>query len=79
MVANVFVRVFIAQPTFQLSDAPGFTKGLVSWIYSHAAEAFAAPGVHQLACVQLPPKPRSSLLIRRQGTPHLLDGRLTGQ
>lgn len=48
MVANVFVRVFLAQPTFQLSEPGGFTKGLMSWIYSNAARAFAKPGTEQL-------------------------------
>ena len=49
--AGVFVRMFILQPTFQLADPAGLTKGLVSWIYSHAGHAWALPGaqmVHNL-------------------------------
>ena len=49
VVANVFVRVFIAQPAFQLSDPAGFTKGLVSWIHANAALAFAAAGMPHTA------------------------------
>ncbi len=33
MVAGVFVRVYNEQPTFSVSDAPAFCKGLVSYLH----------------------------------------------
>ena len=33
MVAGVFVRVYNEQPTFLVSDAPAFCKGLVSYLH----------------------------------------------
>ena len=47
-VAGVFVRMFILQPTFQLADPAGLTKGLVSWVYSNAGHAWALPGAQML-------------------------------
>ena len=47
-VAGIFVRMFILQPTFQLADPAGLTKGLVSWVYSNAGHAWALPGAQML-------------------------------
>ena len=33
VVAGVFVRVYNEQPTFAVSDAPSFCKGLVSYLH----------------------------------------------
>ena len=34
VVAGVFVRVYNEQPTFPVSDAPAFCKGLVSYLHA---------------------------------------------
>ena len=72
MVAGVFVRVFIAQPTFQLADPAGLTKGLVSWIYSNAGQAWSAPGAGTALRASLLHQHRQIMQLTLQGKRRLL-------
>ena len=40
VVANVFVRVYNEQPTFPVSDAASFCKGLVSYLHTQAQSSW---------------------------------------